>query len=169
MCFYHKNPHHSSACRGHWWESKAAWCMGLNSFPFLLSQVCCGKFHPRIFPLLWVSDRKQLPFQFHKHSTECPRGSEGEWARWKREGASVKLPETAASESSASPPQCQLLSCSWEIPLCNQKLFVRKDFSIMKSLLTTTEVMDQTLHHFLLCCWSSFYLSHTLPCLFPLS
>lgn len=39
---------------GHWWETKAAWCMGLNIFSFLLTQICCRKFHPRILLHLWV-------------------------------------------------------------------------------------------------------------------
>lgn len=69
---------------GHWWESKAGWCMGLNIFSFLLSQICCGKFHPRIFPHLWACDTKQSSFQVHG----VPGGSEGECAGWKWEGAS---------------------------------------------------------------------------------
>lgn len=169
MYFYHKNPQHPSGCRRTRMGEQGSLVYGLKLLFFPTLSDLLWKIPPRNFASSQGLWQKTITIPVPQ-SVRFHRVSKGLW----RKMCSMKMrrrlmtqPEPAASENSS--PQCQLLNCSWKILLCNWKLSVREDLSIMRSLLTTIEVMDQTLHHFLLCCWSSFMSELSLPCLFPLS
>lgn len=75
MCFYHKNPHHPAGCRRTLMGQQGSLGVALNFFSSPLSQICCGKFHPRFLLCVWVSDTKQSPFQ--SITSQVPRGFQG--------------------------------------------------------------------------------------------